>query len=190
MGVGGLALFMRTQPAAIVIMPPEPTGTPSPTATPAPVRVYVNGAVMTPDVYVLAYDGIVQDALVAAGGFADEAYTDAVNLARPLADGMQIYVPVLSEAAEWTPAVVDSPVIEDAENRPNISDDVTAGPININTASATELEALPGVGPSTAAKIVAHRDENGLFSSIEEIMNVSGIGTGKFEGMQAFITVE
>ena len=192
LGIGGLALFNRAQPAAIVIVPPLPTATPLPTVTPSPVRVYVNGAVATPDVYWLAYDGIVQDAVAAAGGFAPEAYTDPINLARPLTDGMQVYVPLLSEASEWAPTV-DDPLVVNNRDEAVVAEgegDIASGPININTASAAELEMLPGVGPSTAAKIVAYRDEHGVFASIEAIMDVSGIGAGKFEGMQAFIVVE
>lgn len=188
-GVGGLTLMNQVQPAAIVIQPPPPPPLPEPTATPGPVRVYVHGRVMTPDVYWLPPGSLVQAAVAAAGGFAEGADTALVNLAQPLQDGMQIYVPAEGE-------VVNRP----AGGTEMSSGTMGAGPdtavagingalININTATADELDALPGIGPSTAQKIVVHRETNGPFATIEAIMDVPGIGPAKFEAISALITV-
>ncbi|NJN54048.1 MAG: hypothetical protein HC804_04400 [Anaerolineae bacterium] len=185
-GVGGMTLSKRVQPAPIVIVPPPPTSTPSPTNTPAPIRIYVNGQVVSPAVYTLPTDSIVQAAVQAAGGFTEEANTAVINLAQPLSDGMQLYIPAVGETVA-APAVMAEPVSESA---------VTGGTavtssslININAASAEELDVLPGIGPSTAAKIIEHRETNGPFVTIENIMDVTGIGEAKFAQIKDLITV-
>ena len=186
--VGGLTMMNRVRPAPIVIEPPEPTARPRPSATPGPVRVYVNGQVAAPAVYKLSPGSLVEDAITAAGGWTAQANTDVVNLAQALTDGMQIYVPSLEETAAAPQAVltIPTPVV-----RTSGGIDVTnsAGLVNINTAEAAELDALPGIGPSTAQKILDFRDENGLFNTVEEIMNVSGIGEAKFGQIKELITV-
>ncbi|WP_374687684.1 helix-hairpin-helix domain-containing protein [Promineifilum sp.] len=179
-------------PAAIGITPPPPTATvpptltPAPTATPGPLRVYVSGAVMHPAVYELPPGSILDDAVRAAGGFAPDADTVAVNLAQAAVDGMQVYVPVLGESLA-TPPVVSAP----APTQPAVRmGGVTVGGlININTATQADLEMLPGVGPATAEKIIAHREANGPFATIEAIMDVPGIGEAKFAAMKDLITV-
>lgn len=184
----GLTMANRVRPAPIVIVPPEPTTPPEPTATPGPMRVYVNGAVAAPDVYELPPGSLVADALEAAGGWTAEANTAVVNLAQSLTDGAQVYVPSQDEEAA-VPAVV----VESRTTSLDVLEDTGAtssgGLVNINTATAEELDALPGIGPSTAQKILDYRDENGRFNSIEEIMNVSGIGEAKFNSVKDLITV-
>lgn len=184
-GILIMALSRRTQPAPIIIMPPEPTPLPLPTATPGPIRVFVNGQVGAPAVYTLPADSLVQAAIEAAGGFLDEANTAVVNLAQPLSDGMQIYVPSLAEAVR--PAAV---LNEAAWPAGSVANDAGSGLVNINTADLALLETLPGIGPSTAQKIIEHRDAQGPFMDVSEIMNVSGIGQGRFEQIRDFITVE
>jgi competence protein ComEA len=188
LAAGGLTLSKRTRPVPIYIEPPQPTLPPEPTATPGPIMVYVNGHVVAPDVYELPPDGRVGDAVEAAGGWADDADTAVVNLAQPLVDGMQIYVPSETETTAVPPPVVTEP---NTSTRSGTSIDVTDsnGLVNINTASLEELDALPGVGPSTAQKILNYRDEYGRFNTIEELMNVSGIGEAKFGSVKDLITV-
>ena len=187
-GMAGTAVYFalsnRVQPAPIIIVPPEATATPAPSPTPAPLTVFVNGAVITPGLVEIPANGRLQDAIQAADGFTTEANTTIINLAQPLQDGMQIYVPTMDEAAETAVSQSRTIVIEaaPAEN--------SGGLININTAIAVNLETLPGIGPSTAAKIITHRQENGDFGSIEAIMDVSGIGEAKFNAISALITVE
>jgi competence protein ComEA len=190
LGAGGITLTRRVQPAAIVIQPPEPTALLDPTATLGPLRVFVNGAVAEPAVYELARGGIVQQAIEQAGGFTAEANTAVVNLALPLQDGVQIYVPTVAETADQTPAVITSPTLPTAATELEIAAADAGGElVNINTATVADLETLPGIGPSTAEKIVEYRDSNGSFATIDEIMSVSGIGPAKFEKIEAYISV-
>ena len=132
-------------------------------------------------------DSRVGDAIEAAGGWADEANTTVVNLAQPLVDGMQIYVPSEAEVVEILPPVVSEP---DSFTRSGDSIDVTntGGLVNINMAGLEELDGLPGIGPSTAQKILDYQEEYGRFNTFEELMNVSGIGEAKFGSVQELIT--
>ncbi|MBK8985367.1 MAG: helix-hairpin-helix domain-containing protein [Chloroflexi bacterium] len=188
MAFGGMALLRRTQPAPIVIVPPAPTNTPAPTATPGPIQVYVNGAVAHTAVYTLPPDSAIEQAIAAAGGFAPDANTAVVNLAQPLFHGAQVYVPTVNEVAAMPTAVISAPGGQRG-TAVTISDTGAGGLVNINQASAAELETLPGIGPSTAASIIEYRTNSGLFNSIEEIMNVPGIGEGKFEQIKELIMV-
>jgi competence protein ComEA len=188
LGVGGMVLNNRTRPAAIIIAPPEPTAQPEPTATAGPIRVYVNGQVVAPAVYELPPGSIVAQAVEAAGGFTAEANTAVVNLAQSLVEGAQIYVPANDEVVAQPVNVVSSPVT--SANPSGAAATGSTGLININTAGLEELDTLPGVGPSTAQKIIEHRDANGPFPTIEAIMDVSGIGEAKFNQIKELITVE
>ena len=144
------------------------------TSPPATVVVHVAGAVVRPGVYELAADSRVVDAVDAAGGTLADAQPDAVNLAALLVDGERIYVPKVGEPV---PAVSSSP------------DGEPSGPLDLNRASAAELDDLPGVGPATAAAIVAHRTSNGPFSSVDELADVRGIGPAKLAAIRDLVTV-
>ena len=184
-GVGGVTLSRQIQPAPIVITPPAPTATPQPTATPGPILVFVNGQVARPAVYELPPGSRVEAAITAAGGFTEEANTAVVNLAQPLNDGAQVYVPGAEE--NWPAAgVVVNPAAGAAARSPGNG---AVGLININTATIEELDALPGIGPSIAQKIVEYRESNGPFATIESIMDVPGIGEAKFAQIREQITV-
>lgn len=189
-GAGGLTLLKGIQPAPIVIQPPAATATAEATATPGPLRIFVSGQVAAADVYELLPGSIAAAAIEAAGGFTAEADTAVVNLAQPLQDGMQIYVPALDEAAAVPPVFQSN----DANQAAAVGDTAVSGLssrlVNLNTASAQELDTLPGIGPSTAQKIVDYRNANGPFSTIEGVMEVSGIGEAKFAQMKDLITVE
>ena len=180
--LAGSTLLRWTRPPPIVIEAPPPSPTAAPTETPGPLRVYVSGEVGQPAVYELPPGSIVADVVEMAGSFTEEAAAEAVNLAQPLADGMHVHVPAEKEAGAPPIFSVSEPATAPGENG--------AMTVNINTATRAQLEALPGVGPATAEKIVAYREENGPFERIEEIMDVSGIGEAKFEGMKELITVE
>lgn len=186
-GVGGLAMMNRVQPTPIIIQPP-PTSVP--TATSGPLRVFVNGQVAAPDVYELPPGSILQAAVAAAGGLTNEADTAVINLALPLQDGMHVYVPAEGEMVA-EPINLAAP--GDVDSGSAIVDTTVTGsggnPINLNTATLEELDSLPGIGPSTAQKIIEHRETNGPFATIEAIMDVSGIGPAKFEAIQELITV-
>lgn len=148
-----------------------------PAPTQRPVIVHITGAVPRPGVYALPEGSRVQDGIAAAGGFLAEAERTGINLAALLIDGEQLDIPFIEGA---------SPVL--ATPGPTVVA-ATTELININTASQAELESLPGIGPTTAQKIIEYREQNGDFLSIEELMNVSGIGPGIFDRVRDLITV-
>ena len=179
-GIVVLVLLDRSQPAAIIITPPAPTATVRPADTPGPMRVYISGAVLRPAVYELSADAILLDAITAAGGFTSEANQVAVNLALPLRDGMHVHVPVPGDEA----------VIEAGGDEGSSGIILSGALVNINTATLEQLDTLPGIGPSTAQKIIDYRQANGSFTSIEEIERVSGIGPAKLDQLRGLISVD
>lgn len=153
-------------------------------AAPARIAVHVGGAVAEPGVRELDEGARVRDAVDAAGGFAEGAARDALNLARVLVDGEQIVVPTLDEVA----AAASGGAGE--SGRATLEGGTTAGgKVNLNRATAAELDALPGVGPSTAEKIVADREANGPFGTVEDLKRVSGIGDKKFADLADLVCV-
>ncbi len=143
------------------------------------VLVHVAGAVANPGVVELAEGARVLDAVARAGGAADDAELTAVNLARVVVDGEQIVVPRVGEV----PATAPGPSAGGAASSG------AAGLVNLNVADATTLETLPGVGPAIAARIIAWRDENGPFRSVDELLAVSGIGEKTLDGFRELVTV-
>ncbi len=135
------------------------------TPTPADIIIYVSGAVATPGVYTLPPASRVDSAIQAAGGFIAGAQTESINLAAPLSDGQQIDVPGLIDTGR-----------------------ISAGRVNINTASLEELDALPGIGPTTAQAILDYRNANGPFQFIQDIQNVPGIGPTTYAQIKDYIT--
>lgn len=177
-----LLLITRPETSQITINPPQPTHTPQPTATPAPILVYVTGAVNQPETTVtLPYDSRVEDAIEAAGGTTEDADLTLVNLAAVLHDGDQVHVPSQSAAEETTG---DAAEVEALPTRPG------GEVIYINSASAEELESLPGIGPSTAAAIIEYREANGAFSSLEDLDNVPGIGPSTLENLAPLLAFD
>ncbi len=146
--------------------------------------VHVDGAVLTPGVYRLqGTDLRLQDAVDAAGGLLTDADTTSVNLAALLEDGAKVYIPYEGE-------VVDTSTVTAGQSTSSTTDTSSESSlININTATASELEELPGVGPATAEAIIQDREQNGPFSSPEDIMRVSGIGEKKYAKMEGLICV-
>lgn len=189
LGVGGLTAMNRTRPAAIIIEPAPPTAEPGPTATPQPISVYVNGSVNAPGVYELPADSRVQAAIDAAGGLSADAFVDGVNLAQLLFDGAQVYVVSAEQNAGAQAALLANTVSSNSGVSGGAANS-ESGVVNLNTATSEQLQTIPGVGPSTAQKILDYREDNGTFQMIEDIMNVSGIGEGKFEAMRDFIAVD
>jgi competence protein ComEA len=164
----------------------EVTLRPAPTAV--PIVVQVKGSVPRPGVYELPPGSRVRDAVQAAGGFLAEAEKDKVNLASPLKDGQELVIPgPTQEAADSGEDGNGEYVDEEGEEPPD--DESLDLWIDINYASAEELEALPGIGPTLAMRIVEYREQNGPFQAIEDIINVSGIGPATFEKFMNYIYV-
>ena len=184
----GLVWFRTHRPAAAPIViaatTPLPTPTNGPTPTPGQIHVYVCGAVARPGVYTLDWDRRVQDAIAAAGGATALADLVRVNLAQRIGDEQQIYVPSRLEAA--TPLLpTPMPRQADMTSGPN-----PAGRVDLNSADAPALEALPGIGPTLAQRIVEYRQTNGPFLTTEGVKKVSGIGEGIYERIRELISVE
>lgn len=177
-GIVMIAFFLSRpgQNGSIEIHPPPLAPTREPTASPSPLSVYVTGAVNVPGVVQVSPGARVQDAVTAAGGAAGDADLVHCNLAALLFDGQHLHVPAVGE-------LVPEAVQDGQEGA------ASAQIVNINSATIEEFTLLPGVGDATAAKIVAFRQEHGLFSTIEEIMDVPGIGQFKFDGFRERITV-
>lgn len=143
--------------------------------------VHVSGAVHNPGLCEVPADARVADAIDAAGGFTDAAIADSVNLARPVADGEQIRVASGDGA--------DDPATQTASEQPAEQGAGGAGLVNVNSASSTELTALPGIGQATAEKIVADRQANGPFKTVDDLKRVSGIGDKKFEALRDLVCI-
>jgi competence protein ComEA len=141
--------------------------------SPVTVVVHVAGAVERPGVYELDAGSRVEAAIAAAGGASPQADLGALNLAAVVIDGTQIYVP---EPGEVPPVAVS--VGAEALS----GEEAAVGPIDVNRATAAQLETLPGVGPATAAAIITERERNGPFVSVDDLERVPGIGPAKLAG--------
>ncbi len=190
--LGAVLLYglRRPPPQPIQIVPPAEVTAPAPAAatsaspTPGQVRVYVSGAVAQPGVYRLAPDSLVQDAVNAAGGAAAEADLVAINLAHPLADGEQIYVP---QTGEVSPPVTGANRSSSLASDAGASAGASAGaPIDLNLATEAQLEALPEIGPKTAAAIIQGRP----YGSVDDLLRVKGIGEATLAKLRPFVKVE
>ena len=150
------------------------------------IVVHVAGEVKNPGVYTLSNSARMIDAVLAAGGATARADLEVINLATPLVDSSQVYVPAQG-AADRPVFARPQPGMNGVQSTQNSPD--SGGVVNINRASVTELDALPGVGPSTAQAIVDYRTTNGPFGSPEDLLNVKGIGPAKFEAMRKLVGV-
>lgn len=198
----GNASIQVIPPPSQVITPPNDTVTestqtgggsaPSTTQPEPDLRVYVNGAIQNPGVYQLKPGDRLVDALAAAGGATAKSDLTLINLAQRVRDEGYYYVPEVGEtpppiavSAEppSQPAESNSPV--GAQPKSNLIDNL----IDLNTGSAEALTSLPSIGPVKAQAIVAYREQNGPFTSVEEITNVSGIGPATYENIRNLVTV-
>jgi competence protein ComEA len=163
----GVNMLHRGQARAVVPVLRTATHAHAPAA--AQLVVDVAGAVRRPGLYHLAAGTRIADAVAAAGGATGKADVTLVNLAAPLADGEQVLVPARGGAGEASGA--PSPT----------------APLDLNTASADQLDALPGVGPATAQKIIDYRQAHGPFRSIDELEGVPGIGPSKLAQLKGLV---
>ena len=146
------------------------------------IIVHVAGCVEHEGIVELEEDSRIADAIEKAGGATLDANMSKINLAYKLKDGQKIYVP--SNIEDETTVIT-----EKGEGIENETNDKQLNKININTATQTELETLTGIGPSMALKIIEYRSRNGKFTSIEEIMNVPGIGNAKYDTIKEEIEI-
>jgi competence protein ComEA len=174
----------------LVFVSRAPTGNPitlQPAPTDAPIAVHVIGAVPRPGLYECPKGARIQDAIEAAGGLLATANADTLNLAALLEDGAQLDIPYKLGSE---PVIVPTQfALPSSDATPTATANPEIDLININTATLEELDRLPGIGPTTAQKIIDYRDANGPFAAIEDIMNVSGIGPATFEDIKKLITV-
>ena len=157
---------------------------PAPSTTvAAPLVVHAAGAVAVPGIHTVPPGSRVSALLAAAGGPAPDADLDRVNLAATVADGERVWFPRLGEEAE-------PPVVAGAGGG-GTSGGQGGAPalVDLNVASAEELDTLPGVGPATAAAILEHRSTHGPFTSVEDLLDVPGIGEAKLEQLRDLVTV-
>jgi len=175
--VGGLfgagVLFLVSRPAigtAVQLLPAP---------TPLPLVVYVTGEVINPGLFNLPPGSRLVDAIEAAGGMTDQAASQAINLAQMVTDGMRINIPDQNAVSQ-----------DDLTMDISRAGEPVAILVNINTADQAELETLPEIGPVSAQEIIAYRQVNGPFESIDEIMDVPGIGNITFEAIRELITVD
>lgn len=148
------------------------------------IIVHVDGEVLKPGIVHLYSESRISDAIEKCGGLTELADTSKINLAYKIKDGQKIHIPNIYDKDET------SLIQNDAGEEiiiPDASSNFTL--VNINTASKSELEDLPGIGESTALKIIDHRNKNGNFMQIEDIMNVNGIGESKFNMIKEYICI-
>lgn len=178
--------------ATVVVTLPEPTTPVSAVSeggdavgAHADVVVHVAGRVIAPGVYVLGGAPRVHDAIEVAGGPSAGADLDALNLAAVLVDGQRLYVPAIGDVEPGVVVLPDPPTIAGGDTGPPSAD----RPIDLNRATAAELDTLPGVGPATAQAIVDDRERNGPFARVDDLERVPGIGPAKLATVRDLVTV-
>ncbi|MBA3377107.1 MAG: ComEA family DNA-binding protein [Actinobacteria bacterium] len=172
-----------TSSAPEIVAPLEPISTPASItshAGRAPLVVHVVGAVRRPGLYRLREGARVADAVTRAGGATRRAELAALNLAAPLVDGIQVLVP--------RRAVTSGATADEGEDGPGAATSGLGSKPSLATATAEELDELPGVGPVTAQKILDYRAEHGPFRSVDDLDAVPGIGPTRVEGLRDYVT--
>ena len=192
LALGGLYMVGRNRPAGVVdagqplISPQEviaqtlPDTTPYYPQPPAKIGVHIAGEVNSPGFHIVPYGSRINDVVELAGGLTQYADLLRINLAAFVYDASQIIVPTIGE---------DLPETAGQQGQQNQSAITADGRININLANLTELQTLPGVGPVRAQSIIDFRESAGGFNTIEELMNVSGIGPATFDNIRDRVTV-
>lgn len=161
------------------------------------IFVHIAGEVQNPGIFEVGENSRIADLITLAGGLTSKGSIEDINLAYKVEDGQKIYIPSIEEtkkAKEEADGQVETEYITSSsgakiEGPSGANDTSTESIVNINTATQTELETLPGIGPSTAQKILDYRKENGKFKNIEDIKNVSGIGDAKFNAIKDIIKI-
>lgn len=178
----GLGMVVGLLAAGLILLVGSPVrGLPirlQPAATIAPPTIYITGEITHPGVYTLPPHSRVSNAVDAAGGTLPSANNEAVNFAEVIWDGQRIVIP-----AKVEPSANSSDNSQDGIPTPS-----PANPLNINTATLEELQLLPGIGVTKAQNILDYRKQHGNFNTIEELLEVSGIGPGIFDKIKDRIT--
>ncbi len=167
--------------------------------TPSPLVVQVAGEVQVPGIYELNADGRVITAIEAAGGTTERADLSNINLAAFLTDGERIHIPAIRPTSapmqDTAASSVEKQSSDDAEapapvqSTTQVSDSLRYEPVNLNTANLRQLEALPGIGVTRARQIIAMRDEVGSFTSLEQLLEINGIGDKTIEAIRPLVVV-
>ena len=181
LAIAAAAVMLLTgddETAPVLVVAPEPTALSQPEAP--DIRVQVSGAVVSPGVYTMSEGDRVMDAVAAAGGVRPNANLSAMNLARRIEDEAHYHIPYADETRPATAQV-------SATSSRTRSNEGEPSPLDLNTATAGELETLPGIGPVMAERIIAYREANGPFSSVDELDNVAGIGPKTLESLRPLV---
>ncbi|GAB4537787.1 MAG: hypothetical protein Fur002_00170 [Anaerolineales bacterium] len=177
---GALLYVSRAPSGSAITLQPAPTQ--------EPLAVHVVGGVARPGIYYLPEGARMQDALDAAGGLLTTAETTNLNLAQRVEDGQKIVIPCKDDSCPVDATALDLPSGE-AESTPSGGEVINpAELIDVNIATLEELDSLPGIGPSTAQKIIDYREQNGPFFVVEDLLNVSGIGETTLNNIRDLIT--
>lgn len=206
---GSCVVWLLVRPSGVPVesmlpmVPNVAVAAPSSTiVAPSMVTVHVAGAVRNPGVYRLASSARVVDAVLAAGGAKSGADLESINLAQTIVDTEQVFVP--TRRASRSPVTVAPRLRPNRrDNQGNLSGSSTttsgqapvpggtvpAARINLNSATASQLDTLPGVGPTTARAIISYRTKHGPFTKVEDLLNVTGIGPSKLAAMRDRVTV-
>lgn len=163
---------MAARPATATV-----AAAPPPSVVPADVVVQIAGAVVRPGVYHLPLGSRVGDLVTAAGGPIDGVDAAVLPLAAKVADGQRVYLPKPGEPVSAAAGVSVG------------GSSASAGPVDLNSATVAQLDALPGIGPATAAAIVAYRDKNGPFKTIDGLLEIKGLGAAKVDALRELVRV-
>jgi competence protein ComEA len=174
-GGGGAGASVSTDVPPLTAPPGTSTAFSPSVPSPTVLVVDVAGAVRRPGLYRLPSGSRIADAIARAGGMSRQAAPASVNLAAPLADGEQVLVPSLAAGAAGTAAAAAGTASP-------------AAPVDLNSATVEQLDALPGVGPVTAQKIVDYRTAHGPFTSVDDLDAIPGIGPARIENLRGLVT--
>lgn len=181
---GLVAAYVRrpsTPAPPVIVYQPSPRTTPSPPPM-AQIVVHVSGAVASPGVYHLPIGSRIDDAIKLAGGALSDADLNRLNLAARVADGQQVVVPLRQVQASPAPLAGAEPA--------GVASATAPRRVNVNTASIPELDGLPGVGPVTAQRIVAYREQHGPFARIEQLREAKLVNNATFEKLKDHVAIE
>jgi len=180
------SLTTTSPPAGVSTSTTSAASAASAAAAAAPLVVDVAGAVVAPGVYELAAGARAHDAIEVAGGLAADADVDALNLAAPLRDGDRLYVP---HRGVPVPTVVLPNGGAGTPTSSSVAGSMPSAPVDLNRATVDELDVLPGIGPATAAAIVAYREQVGPFAAVDDLLKVQGIGPAKLDAIRGLVAV-